>query len=1358
MTLKKILSLLMIMSILIPSHNFVYAADLNEIVIHVKPDGDDKGDGTEQNPLASLDGARAYIQKNKKDVPITVLFHAGEYFQKEAVKFTAADSGSEKNPIVYKSAGDGKVTFFGSKKIDLGKFKQVTDEKILRRIPENARGRIGQISLSDAGLTLSDTEFITNSGLLIFPGLYLNNKIQTVARWPNAEFAELTTKVSKTSFNYEGTRPSKWLTAPDAYVYGYIANEYFTQYRKIKSIDTNNKIINLVDGEVNPNNRWCVMNLLEELDVPGEWYIDRKSAVLYYYPSHEINEKTDVLEYAVTKDILIQLTGTKYVTFDGIDISKVYAGGMRGDSVDGIIVRNCRVSNTSGVGIDLYGNNILVENCTTDTTGYAGIRVGRKSTTEEINNIILTNNIVRNNHCYNGGALQGGMCVGIAIGGNGFGTIVENNLVHSTINSGISGNTILSEIKNNELCNLMTETGDAGGTYAGRQWQLYGSKIQYNYIHHLGSTDFTPRNLQDGIFWDDSLSGQTASHNIIVPYNDKRTVGIVSGGGRNNTVEYNIVVGAMNPVMLQDRTNGQKAVDVGAYPSLSTVPYDSSLYVKYFPEIKETVDDIAVSGEFLPKNTNSYGNIYVNCGVESIAQRVAENGKHYDNYSGKDESIFVDAENQDFRIKKSVLAELGMSEESIANLIDEDYDIDEIGMQRDIIEHDNSFYQTYPRNGDTKILTEECDLMWERALFADLYEYKVATDPQMNNVVKSGETHRNGVTITGLEKGKNYYWKVRAKRVSRKYYDEWDSIGEPYAFRTVNYDILDTEELKYQIAQAQQFIKGLPEEGNEIGQLKLGTYEKLKSEIDEATAVSKLTSGSQTKINEAVKKMRDAIKTAKSSYNIGYGKLSDFWEEGFTGYSETEILPGEDDSYIIRSNGKVGGTKAVLNPCEVYTFDAKCSFADNQWIAMGIRQTNYNNGGINWVPAGGNYFIVIKHDVFELQRVNTFTGGQSLFITYPNNGIWKNDEFNHIEFGAVPFGKGVLVVLTVNGEKIFEYLDEGNPMYESGCLTFQPVSGSDFTIKCSSEEKSGEYKVDLSAIASEISYYEIPSNDVSESGSWTQSNVRGYANKVLKVTDKAGSYVEYNLKGNSIGNYKIYYYNKPVENADKNVTADFSTLYIDYHRNIDMSAGEEGWIELGTYEFITAANTAELKLRMNASGTGEFYAPAIKVERVDSNKERLFTNIFAQEAKNAVVLQINNNNAFKETDKYKIDSAPIILNDKTLVPVRFICEMFDFNVTWQEEDRRVSIEKPDTKLEFQIGSNTYYLNGKSYTAEQGATIINNSTMVPLKDISEAIGKKVLWNDKHRIIIIADNISYMENDEIFDIIAEKIIDS
>ncbi|MBR4720573.1 MAG: InlB B-repeat-containing protein [Clostridia bacterium] len=99
------------------------------------------------------------------------------------------------------------------------------------------------------------------------------------------------------------------------------------------------------------------------------------------------------------------------------------------------------------------------------------------------------------------------------------------------------------------------------------------------------------------------------------------------------------------------------------------------------------------------------------------------------------------------------------------------------------------------------------------------------------------------------------------------------------------------------------------------------------------------------------------------------------------------------------------------------------------------------------------------------------------------------------------------------------------------------------------------------------------------------------------------------------------------------------------------------------------------------------------------------------------------------------DVAPIIRNDRTMLPARFVTENLGATVEWIGEEQKVLITKDDLKIEIYIGSEKAYVNGEEVILDSPAFIENDRTYTPVRFIAETLGVTVDWDEAAQQVII-----------------------
>ncbi|MEW6173401.1 MAG: stalk domain-containing protein [Bacillota bacterium] len=101
----------------------------------------------------------------------------------------------------------------------------------------------------------------------------------------------------------------------------------------------------------------------------------------------------------------------------------------------------------------------------------------------------------------------------------------------------------------------------------------------------------------------------------------------------------------------------------------------------------------------------------------------------------------------------------------------------------------------------------------------------------------------------------------------------------------------------------------------------------------------------------------------------------------------------------------------------------------------------------------------------------------------------------------------------------------------------------------------------------------------------------------------------------------------------------------------------------------------------------------------------------------------------------KYSQPPIIMNGATLVPLRGIFEALGAQVSWAGETKTITAAKGDTTVVLQVGGQSATKNGVQVSLSQPPMIVNNVTMVPARFVSQAFGAKVDWDSVTRTVFI-----------------------
>lgn len=121
-----------------------------------------------------------------------------------------------------------------------------------------------------------------------------------------------------------------------------------------------------------------------------------------------------------------------------------------------------------------------------------------------------------------------------------------------------------------------------------------------------------------------------------------------------------------------------------------------------------------------------------------------------------------------------------------------------------------------------------------------------------------------------------------------------------------------------------------------------------------------------------------------------------------------------------------------------------------------------------------------------------------------------------------------------------------------------------------------------------------------------------------------------------------------------------------------------------------------------------------------------------------IILTINKPTMLVNDTETNIDeegTVPVIINDRTLLPVRAVVEAMGGSVEWNGNSRTVTLTKNEDTIRLTIDSDKAFLNDDSITLDTAPIIINERTMLPIRFIAESFNFNVEWNEQAQEVII-----------------------
>lgn len=264
---------------------------------YVAPCGSDSNPGSIDRPFKTIARAQAKVHESagRGKRPITIHLQGGVYYLKDTVVFSAKDSGAPDAVVTYSAYKGEKVVISGGSKLKPD-WRPYRDGILQAEMP--------------AGLE--------------FDQLFVGGKRQHMARYPTFD-------PNKQPYNgfagdaFSPERAARWADPAGGYIHAMHKSHWGGYHYLIIGKNPDNTIVykggwqNNRQMGMHPEHRF-VENIFEELDSPGEWFHNRKTSILYYYPLKDMDIKSSTIEVAGLRH-LIEFQGRREYPVTNITLS-----------------------------------------------------------------------------------------------------------------------------------------------------------------------------------------------------------------------------------------------------------------------------------------------------------------------------------------------------------------------------------------------------------------------------------------------------------------------------------------------------------------------------------------------------------------------------------------------------------------------------------------------------------------------------------------------------------------------------------------------------------------------------------------------------------------------------------------------------------------------------------------------------------------------------------------------------------------------------------------------------------------------------------------------------------------------------
>ena len=549
--------------------------------LYVSLEGNDRWSGTlakpnrsgTDGPFATIQGARDAIRSMtsaaRQAQPITVYMREGTYRIGQPVEFTSADSGTPNAPITYAAYPDERPVISGGRRVSGW-----------RETERNGRS-VWRADLPDV-----------KSGSWWFRELFVNGERRPRTRLPESgvcQFTDIVDTVEKPKWS-SGVRTAmfadrdlrRWDNLEDVEIVA--LTRWIESRSPIDEVDPDKRTVTFSKQSTfrleDTNNRgkyarYYVENILEALDQPGEWYLNRRDGTLYYIPKRGERLGRAVVEAPALpqlvrivggethqakvrnlhfRDLCFRHAEWEFPEDDAGSVQAAYEvpGAIYLEQAENCTLVGCTIEQAGTYGVELAQGctNVEIRHCTIRDLGAGGVKVGHKS----------SHTTVADNEIAHGGRIYHS-AVGVWVGNSGHNSIVHNHihdLYYTGISVGWTWGYAPTDSQDNEVAyNHIHDIGqgllsDMGGIYT--LGSSENSRLHHNLIHDISSYAYGGW----GIYPDEGTTHMLIEDNIV--YRTK-TGGFHLHYGKENIVRNNIFAFALIQQLQRTRNEDHKSFD-----------------------------------------------------------------------------------------------------------------------------------------------------------------------------------------------------------------------------------------------------------------------------------------------------------------------------------------------------------------------------------------------------------------------------------------------------------------------------------------------------------------------------------------------------------------------------------------------------------------------------------------------------------------------------------------------------------------------------------------------------------------------------------------------------------------------------
>lgn len=546
------------------------SSNLEPLVFHVAPAGASGQPGTKAQPFGSIEEAQRAIRTLRQKGalqgrPVQVYLHAGHYPVSDGLLFEAVDGGSEAAPVRWSAYPGDEVTLSGG--VAVADWRPLSPGPVADRLTAEARDQV-QVATVPPELLARPGDLNPQHGDR--PQLYVGARTFSLARYPDeGDWLRIAavpqsggTKYVRDPnfvidgipagqhfgrFQVEDPRIFSWENTENIWMNGFWAWNWAQEYQRLAHMEASQQIIfpaaPFHKYGYRAGQRFYLLNALEALDAPGEWYLDPKQGQIYAWFPDTLPPQQAWMPLPC--EPLLTVRNAQHLSFSSLRFECGRGEGIRVAGGRDVQIQDCEFLNLGKEAVVLAGGwSHQVADCHLHRLQAGGILIQGGDRGQ----LLPGGHRAVNNHIHH--FAQQIKTYQPAIRVEGVGNWAQDNHIHDAPHIAISFSGNDHQLRGNKIHAVCLETGDAGAIYAGRDWTQRGTVIADNHLYDLGpKVDDDGYNGVIAVYLDDCLSGIRVENNLF----EQVSLGVMLGGGHDLLVRNNVFLDCGSSVYVDAR-------------------------------------------------------------------------------------------------------------------------------------------------------------------------------------------------------------------------------------------------------------------------------------------------------------------------------------------------------------------------------------------------------------------------------------------------------------------------------------------------------------------------------------------------------------------------------------------------------------------------------------------------------------------------------------------------------------------------------------------------------------------------------------------------------------------------------------